>query len=79
MFCVVLFQAEELKELGNTAIRNGNALEAMIHYTHAIKFDPKNHLLYSNRSLAFLKSQQYYFALEDAQQTIKLQPNWPKV
>jgi len=53
--------------------------EAIIHYTHAIQDDSKNHLLYSNRSLAFLKMQQYYYAMEDAKETIKLQPIWPKV
>lgn len=54
-------------------------MEAVLHYTHAIKLDPKNYSLYSNRSLAFLKSQQYFYALEDAKETIKLKPDWAKV
>lgn len=49
-----------------------------MHYTHAINLDEKNYTLYSNRSYAFLKVQQYYLALEDANETIKLNPNWPK-
>ena len=74
-----MLQTEELKEQGNTALKKGNLAEAVLHYTHAVKLEPNNHLLYSNRSLAFLKLDQYYLALQDALQTIKLQPNWPKV
>ena len=54
-------------------------MEAMFHYTHGIKLDPRNAYLYSNRSLAFLRMQQYYHALEDAKTTIQLRPNWAKV
>lgn len=72
-------QAEDLKAQGNQCIKDGNYSEAILHYTHAIQMDGKNHLLYSNRSLAFLKMQQYYYAMEDAKEVIKLQPKWPKV
>ncbi|XP_048765669.1 hsp70-Hsp90 organising protein-like isoform X2 [Ostrea edulis] len=71
-------EVESLKNQGNECIRKENFAEATIHYTHAIQKDAKNHLLYSNRSLAFLKLQQYYYALEDAKETIKLQPYWAK-
>lgn len=60
-------------------MKKGVPAEAILHYTHAIKLEPSNHLLYSNRSYAFLKLDQYYLALEDANETIKLQPSWPKV
>lgn len=53
--------------------------EAMFHYTHAIKLDPQNYSLYSNRSFAFLKMHQYHFAMEDALMTIQLKPDWTKV
>ena len=72
-------QVEELKQQGNECVKGGKYSEAILHYTHAIQLDKTNHLLYSNRSLAFLKLDQYYFALEDAKEAIKLQPNWPKV
>uniref|UniRef100_A0A1B6FIQ3 Uncharacterized protein n=1 Tax=Cuerna arida TaxID=1464854 RepID=A0A1B6FIQ3_9HEMI len=71
-------QVQELKEQGNKCMKEGKAMEAVFHYSHAIKLDPKNYSLYSNRSLAFLKSQQYYYALEDAKETIRLKPDWPK-
>lgn len=70
---------EELKELGNAAVKAQKYEESILHYTHAIKLDPKNYVLYSNRSFAFLKMQQYYYAIEDANETIKLNPKWPKV
>lgn len=53
--------------------------EAILHYTQAIKMAPLNFTLYSNRSLAFSKVHQYYLAMEDANETIKLSPEWPKV
>lgn len=71
-------EVESLKNQGNDCVRRKNFAEAVIHYTHAIQKDGKNHVLYSNRSLAFLKLQQFYYALEDAKETIKLQPYWAK-
>ena len=72
-------KVDELRQQGNDCVKAGNYSEAVIHYTHAVQQDKTNHLLYSNRSLAFLKLDQYYFALEDAKEAIRLQPNWPKV
>jgi len=71
-------QVQELKEQGNQCMKDGKVMEAVFHYTHAIKMDPKNYSMYSNRSLAFLKSQQYYYALQDAKETIRLKPDWAK-
>lgn len=68
----------ELKEKGNEALKKGNYAEAMIYYTHALKVDPDHYQLYSNRSLAFLKLQQHYYALEDAKEAIKRKPDWAK-
>lgn len=70
--------ALEWKEKGNECVRNGKFEEAVLHYTTAIKSDPKNPTLYSNRSLAFLKSGQHYYAFMDARETIKLRPDWAK-
>lgn len=74
-----LLQIQELKEKGNECVRNKKYAESVFHYTHAIKLDPLNYSLYSNRSLAFLKMQQFYFAMEDAKETIRLKPDWAKV
>ena len=70
--------ALELKEKGNTCMKEGKHMEAIIHYTHALHSDPSNPHIYSNRSLAFIKEQQHFFALEDAKTVIQLDPKWFK-
>lgn len=70
---------EELKNKGNECVKDGKFIEAVLHYTHAIKMDPSNYVLYSNRSFAFLKLDQHYLSLQDANETVKLQPQWAKV
>ena len=59
-------EVQIFKERGNACVKEQKYVEAMFHYTHAIKLDPQNYSLYSNRSFAFLKLQQYHFAMEDA-------------
>lgn len=44
----------------------------------AITIDPDNHVLYSNRSAAYLKSDSKSKALWDAQKCVELQPEWAK-
>lgn len=70
---------EELKTKGNECVKDGKYIEAVLHYTQAIKMDPNNYVLYSNRSYAFLKLDQHYLSLNDANTTVKLQPQWAKV
>lgn len=70
---------EELKNLGNECVKSGKYIEAVMHYTHAMRMDPNNYVLYSNRSLAFLKLDQHYLSLQDANETVRLQPQWAKV
>lgn len=71
--------AVELKELGNLSVKNEKFAEAILHYTHAIKLSPLDPILYSNRSFAFLKIKQHYYANEDAETAIRLKPDWAKV
>lgn len=71
--------ANDLKEKGNECVRAGNHSEAILHYSFAIKLSPNDPLLFSNRSLAFLKLKQLYYANEDAEKTIQLKPDWAKV
>ncbi|XP_059055559.1 uncharacterized protein LOC131849493 [Achroia grisella] len=69
---------EDLRNKGNDCVKEGKFIEAVLHYTHAIKMDPNNYVLYSNRSFAFLKLDQHYLSLQDANETIRLQPQWTK-
>ncbi|CAL1529700.1 unnamed protein product [Lymnaea stagnalis] len=71
-------KAEQCKEEGNKCVKEGKYTEAVFHYTEAIKHEPNTAVLYSNRSLAFLKIDQLFLAMEDAQKAIKLEPSWPK-
>lgn len=71
-------EVENLKQQGNACVKEEKYKEAMFHYTHAIKLDPQNYSLYSNRSFAFLMIRQYHYAMEDALMTIRLKPDWSK-
>ena len=66
------------RELGNEEYRKGNHLKAAALYTRAIKDDPDNAALRSNRSTALLQLHKLSKALADADECIKLRPDWDK-
>ncbi|KAJ8384607.1 hypothetical protein AAFF_G00200440 [Aldrovandia affinis] len=68
----------ELKDQGNKALSEGWFEEAVRCYTDALTLDPCNHVLYSNRSAAHAKRGDYESALQDAFNTIQIQPDWAK-
>eukprot|EP01054_Gregarina_sp_Poly1_P011024 Gregarina_sp_Poly_1__11023@NODE_87_length_15225_cov_52_775630_g75_i0_p3_GENE_NODE_87_length_15225_cov_52_775630_g75_i0NODE_87_length_15225_cov_52_775630_g75_i0_p3_ORF_typecomplete_len550_score113_69TPR_1/PF00515_28/0_00015TPR_1/PF00515_28/0_0023TPR_1/PF00515_28/6_6e07TPR_1/PF00515_28/1_8e05TPR_1/PF00515_28/0_07TPR_1/PF00515_28/6_8e06TPR_1/PF00515_28/0_0084TPR_1/PF00515_28/4_8e05TPR_1/PF00515_28/6_5e09TPR_2/PF07719_17/4_6e07TPR_2/PF07719_17/0_0072TPR_2/PF07719_17/3_2e06TPR_2/PF07719_17/1_4e06TPR_ len=70
--------AQELKQLGNAAFQAKNFEEAILHFTNAIAVEPTDHVLYSNRSGAYASMQKYDKALEDAEECIRLSPQWAK-
>lgn len=67
-----------LKDKGNAALQDGKFDDAIKFYTEAITLDKNNHVLYSNRSAAYAKAGKYRPALEDAEKTIQLKPDWGK-
>lgn len=71
--------ANDHKERGNACVYAENYTEAILHYSFAIKLSPNDPVLFSNRSLAFLKMNQLYYANEDAEKAILLKPDWAKV
>jgi tetratricopeptide (TPR) repeat protein len=73
------FQASALKDQGNAALSKGKIDEAIECYTKAIALDSQNHVLYSNRSAAYAKAGKYTQALDDAEMTVKMKPEWGKV
>ncbi|XP_010522519.1 PREDICTED: STI1-like protein [Tarenaya hassleriana] len=71
-------EEKSLKDKGNELFKAGNYLKAAALYTQAIKLDPSNPALYSNRAAAFLQLVKLNKALADAETTIKLNPQWEK-
>ncbi|KAG2454526.1 hypothetical protein HYH02_000373 [Chlamydomonas schloesseri] len=70
--------AASFKDQGNEEFKKENFLKAAALYTQAIKADPENAVLYSNRSAALLKLNKVTKALEDAETAIRLKPEWEK-
>lgn len=69
---------DELKSKGNAALQAQNFVEAVQFYTEAINIDPSNHILYSNRSAAYAKTNEYEKSLTDAEKTVSLKSDWAK-
>ncbi|CAG9989776.1 unnamed protein product [Clonostachys byssicola] len=70
--------ADELKALGNKAIAEKNFDEAIDKFTQAIALQPENHILYSNRSAAYASKKEWDNALQDAEKTTQIKPDWAK-
>ena len=68
----------EKVKLSNTACQNGDFEKAVSLYSEAIQLDPNNHILYSNRSAAYIKMGHFSKALKDAIKAKELSPDWPK-
>jgi len=71
-------KAEEEKEKGNEAFKNGNNAEAIQRYSEAIKRDPKNPVYYSNRAAAYTRVAEYKLAEIDCDKCLSLDPSFVK-
>ncbi|KAJ7283366.1 activator of Hsp70 and Hsp90 chaperone [Mycena rebaudengoi] len=70
--------ANELKDLGNKAFAAKDYDKAIDLFSQAIAIDPKNHVLYSNRSAAHAGKREWDDALKDADQCVVVNPTWSK-
>lgn len=70
--------AEKEKMLGNELFKQGNYPDAMKHYNEAVKRDPDNAILYSNRAACYTKLMEFPRALEDCEMCIKKDPTFIK-
>ncbi|KAL8822996.1 MAG: hypothetical protein Q9191_006277 [Dirinaria sp. TL-2023a] len=70
--------ADALKAEGNKAFAEKNFDEAIDKFSQAIEIEPTNHVLYSNRSGAYASLKNYEKALEDANKTTEIKPDWSK-
>lgn len=71
--------AVQLKTDGNEAYKAGNLPLAIRLYTESLQYDPEDHTVYSNRSMAYCKTKMYEEALKDAEMCTWLKPDWVKV
>ena len=64
-------QATEYKNLGNEAFKAQDFNKAVEYFSKAIELKPTDHILYSNRSGAYIGLEDFERALEDADDCLK--------
>lgn len=70
--------AIELRNAGNQAFADQHYELALEKYSQAVQSAPTDFTLLSNRSNVFAKIGKFEEALKDADQVIRLRPDWPK-
>uniref|UniRef100_A0A7S1JBJ6 Uncharacterized protein n=1 Tax=Eutreptiella gymnastica TaxID=73025 RepID=A0A7S1JBJ6_9EUGL len=74
----VAARVDEMKDAGNASVKEEKWKHAISSYNAAINIDASNHLLFSNRSLCYLKLNDVEAAMKDADMCVELAPKWPK-
>jgi len=68
----------EAKEKGNEFFHQGKIPEAIEWYSEAIKRNPQDHVLYSNRAACYTKLGEYPLGLKDCDKALELCPTFLK-
>ncbi|KAM9476956.1 uncharacterized protein Hap1MRO34_009894 [Clarias gariepinus] len=71
-------RSASLTEKGIHLVNDGQYSEAVNMFTEAIKCDPKDYRFFGNRSYCYYCLEQYSLALDDADKSIQMAPDWPK-
>jgi len=70
--------AVDLRNEGNKLFKRDEVKAAIQMYTEAFQLSDKDHMITSNRSHAYHRIGNYTAALQDAEKTIELRPDWGK-
>jgi len=71
-------KSEEEKAAGNALFAQGKWIDAIAHYTEALKRNPQNYKVLSNRAACYSKLMDWQRGLEDCDACIKADPNFVK-